>query len=61
MKRMQTTASSALALMALWAGNVYAAGGDVGQAAKQDTNWTAIIIPSTTSSPPSSMVPGRVR
>jgi cation/acetate symporter len=45
MKRLQNTASTALALAALWASNVaYAAGGDVGQAAKQETNWTAIIM-----------------
>ncbi len=45
MKRLQNTASTALALAALWAGNMaYAAGGDVGQAAKQETNWTAIIM-----------------
>ncbi|MBS0507493.1 MAG: cation acetate symporter, partial [Proteobacteria bacterium] len=45
MKRLQHTASTALALIALWAGNVaHAAGGDVGQAAKQETNWTAIIM-----------------
>ena len=45
MKRLKNTASAALALAALWAGNIaYAAGGDVGQAAKQETNWTAIIM-----------------
>ena len=45
MKRLKNTASTALALAALWAGNIaYAAGGDVGQAAKQETNWTAIIM-----------------
>jgi cation/acetate symporter len=31
-------------LLALLAGGAFAAGGDVGQAAKQDTNWTAIIM-----------------
>ena len=31
-------------LLALLAGSAFAAGGDVGQAAKQDTNWTAIIM-----------------
>ncbi len=45
MKRLKNTASATLALAALWAGNIaYAAGGDVGQAAKQETNWTAIIM-----------------
>ena len=32
------------ALLALLAGSAFAAGGDVGQAAKQETNWTAIIM-----------------
>jgi cation/acetate symporter len=31
-------------LLALLAGSAFAAGGDVGQAAKQETNWTAIIM-----------------
>ena len=31
-------------LLALLAGGAFAAGGDVGQAAKQETNWTAIIM-----------------
>ncbi|MBS0291662.1 MAG: cation acetate symporter [Proteobacteria bacterium] len=45
MKRMQTLASTALALAALAAAGVaQAAGGDLGQAAKQETNWTAIIM-----------------
>ncbi|MBS0467193.1 MAG: cation acetate symporter, partial [Proteobacteria bacterium] len=45
MKRLHNTASTTLALAALWASNAaYAAGGDVGQAAKQETNWTAIIM-----------------
>ncbi len=41
MKRIQT----ALALAGLWAANAaHAAGGDVGNTAKQATNWTAIIL-----------------
>jgi cation/acetate symporter len=32
------------ALLALAAGGAFAAGGDVGQAAKQATNWTAIVM-----------------
>ena len=45
MKRLKHTAGTALALITLWAGSVaYAAGGDVGQAAKQETNWTAIVM-----------------
>ncbi|BCN40685.1 acetate permease [Alicycliphilus denitrificans] len=45
MKRIQTAASSALALAGLWAANAaHAAGGDLGQAAKQETNWTAIVM-----------------
>ena len=32
------------AWLALLAGGAFAAGGDVGQAAKQDTNWTAIVM-----------------
>ena len=40
MKKMTLTLAALLAL--LTTGLVYAAGGDVGQAAKQETNWTAI-------------------
>jgi hypothetical protein len=40
MKTMTLTLAALLAL--LTTGLVYAAGGDVGQAAKQETNWTAI-------------------
>jgi hypothetical protein len=42
MKKMTLTLAALLAL--LTTGLVYAAGGDVGQAAKQETNWTAIIM-----------------
>ena len=45
MKYTKTLASTALALAALGTvGAVQAAGGDVGQAAKQGTNWIAIIM-----------------
>ncbi|MDE2414230.1 MAG: cation acetate symporter [Comamonadaceae bacterium] len=45
MSRSTTFASAALALAALAAaGMAQAAGGDVGQAAKQETNWVAIIM-----------------
>ena len=45
MKYTKTLASTALALAALGTvGAVQAAGGDVGQAAKQSTNWIAIIM-----------------
>ena len=42
MKKTSLILASLLALLA--AGMAHAAGGDVGQAAKQDTNWTAIIM-----------------
>ncbi len=45
MKRAKTFASSALALAGLTMANIaQAAGGDLGQAAKQETNWTAIAM-----------------
>ncbi|HQY95127.1 MAG TPA: hypothetical protein PLS79_26170, partial [Caldilinea sp.] len=45
MSRSTTLASAALAIAALAAAGVaQAAGSDVGQAAKQETNWTAIIM-----------------
>ncbi|WP_404300486.1 cation acetate symporter [Alicycliphilus denitrificans] len=45
MKYAKTLASSALALAGLTAVSIaQAAGGDVGQAAKQETNWVAIIM-----------------
>ena len=41
----KTLASAALALAGLGAmAAAHAAGGDVGQAAKQSTNWTAIVM-----------------
>ena len=44
-RRPTTFASAALALAALGASaGAYAAGGDLGVAAKQETNWTAIIM-----------------
>ena len=42
MKRGFKTLAALAALMA--AGAAFAAGGDVGQAAKQETNWTAILM-----------------
>jgi len=41
MKNLTYLTAGALTLLA---GHALAAGGDIGDAAKQDTNWTAIVI-----------------
>ena len=42
MSRIRTFSSAALVFAGLWAASAHAAGGDIGDAAKQETNWIAI-------------------
>lgn len=44
MSRIRTLSNTALALASLWAANAQAAGADIGDAAKQETNWIAIMM-----------------